>query len=137
MLLWLMHGWYALMPGVVVFIAGTLTLGVWRVWFESGPRKKYIPKGLVPFEPVRREFRRYGASTNVIESAFSIVETVCRNVKRWRPGDQIERWVGSGLLVAERQFRKVRGFCEIPLLLASLPTQFPENRLPTSGRCVV
>jgi hypothetical protein len=34
--------------------------------------------------------------TNVIESAFSIVETVCRNVKRWRTGDQIERWVGSG-----------------------------------------
>ena len=43
-----------------------------------------------------------------------------RNVKRWRPGDQIERWEGSGLLVAERQFRKVRGFREIPLLLASL-----------------
>jgi len=41
-------------------------------------------------------------------------------VKRWRPGDQIERWVGSGLLVAERQFRKVQGFREIPMLLASL-----------------
>ena len=62
MLLWLMHGWYALMPGVVVFIAGTLTLGVGRVWFESGPRKKYIPKGLVTFEPVRRECRRYGSA---------------------------------------------------------------------------
>jgi hypothetical protein len=66
------------------------------------------------------KLRRSLASTNVIESAFSIVETVCRNVKRWRPGDQIERWVGSGLLVAERQFRKVRGYREIPLLLASL-----------------
>ena len=77
------------------------------------------------------KLRRSLASTNVIESAFSIVETVCRNVKRWRPGDQIERWVGSGLLVAERLFRKVRGVREIPLLLASLPTQFPENRLPT------
>ncbi len=66
------------------------------------------------------KLRRSLASTNVIESAFSIVETVCRNVKRWRPGDQIERWVGSGLLVAERQFRKIRGFREIPLLLASL-----------------
>ena len=41
-------------------------------------------------------------------------------MKRWRPGDQIERWVGSGLLVAERQFRKVQGFREIPMLLASL-----------------
>ena len=58
--------------------------------------------------------------TNVIESAFSIVETVCRNVKRWRDGDHIERWVGSGLLVAERQFRKVIGHRQIPLLLSSL-----------------
>ena len=66
------------------------------------------------------QLRRTLSCTNVIESAFSIVETVCRNVKRWRPGDQIERWVGSGLLVAERQFRKVIGHRQIPLLLSSL-----------------
>jgi hypothetical protein len=48
---------------------------------------------------VPEQLRRSLCCTNVIESAFSIVETVCRNVKRWRPGDQIERWVGSGLLV--------------------------------------
>src|ERR1700704_5152593 len=64
------------------------------------------------------QLRRTLCCTNVIESAFSIVETVCRNVKRWRTGDQIERWVGSGLLVAEQQFRKVIGFRQIPLLLA-------------------
>ena len=66
------------------------------------------------------QLRRTLSSTNVIESAFSIVETVCRNVKRWRPGDQIERWVASGLLVAERQFRKVIGHRQIPLLLSSM-----------------
>lgn len=66
------------------------------------------------------QLRRTLCCTNVIESAFSIVETVCRNVKRWRPGDQIERWVGSGLLVAERQFRKVIGHRQIPLLLSSM-----------------
>jgi transposase-like protein len=66
------------------------------------------------------QLRRTLSSTNVIESAFSIVETVCRNVKRWRAGDQIERWVGSGLLVAERQFRKVIGYREIPMLLSSM-----------------
>jgi len=66
------------------------------------------------------QLRRTLCCTNVIESAFSIVETVCRNVKRWRPGDQTERWVGSGLLVAERQFRKVIGHRQIPLLLASM-----------------
>src|ERR1700726_442969 len=68
------------------------------------------------------QLRRTLASTNVIESAFSIVETVCRNVKRWRAGDQIERWVGSGLLVAERQFRRVIGHRQIPQLLSSLST---------------
>ena len=67
-------------------------------------------------EPLRRTL----CCTNVIESAFSIVETVCRNVKRWRSGDHIERWVGSGLLVAEQQFRKVKGHRQIPLLLSSL-----------------
>jgi transposase-like protein len=66
------------------------------------------------------QLRRTLSCTNVIESAFSIVETVCRNVKRWRTGDQIERWVGSGLLVAERQFRKVIGHRQIPLLLSSM-----------------
>ena len=64
--------------------------------------------------------RRTLCCTNVVESAFSIVETVCRNVKRWRDGDHIERWVGSGLLVAERQFRKVIGHKQIPLLLSSM-----------------
>jgi putative transposase len=57
------------------------------------------------------------ASTNVIESAFSIVERVCLNVKRWHAGDQRERWVGSGLLVAQKQFRRVKGHKQIPLLL--------------------
>jgi len=69
---------------------------------------------------VPEQLRKTLSSTNVIESAFSIVETVCRNVKRWQKGDQIERWVGSGLLVAERQFRKVVGLKHIPLLLTSL-----------------
>ena len=68
------------------------------------------------------QLRRTLCCTNVIESAFSIVETVCRNVKRWRDGDHIEPWVGSGLLVAERQFRKVIGHRQIPLLLSSMAT---------------
>ena len=48
-LLWLAHGWYALMPGVVVFIGGTLFSGVWHVWFESAPRMKQGKGGLPPW----------------------------------------------------------------------------------------
>ncbi len=75
------------------------------------------------------QLRRTLCCTNVIESAFSIVETVCRNVKRWRDGDHIERWVGSGLLVAERQFRKVIGHRQIPLLLSSLAVTVSKKSL--------
>jgi transposase-like protein len=66
------------------------------------------------------ELRRTLRSTNPIESAFSIVRVACRNVKRWRPGDHLERWVGSGLVVAERQFRRIVGYRALPGLIAVL-----------------
>jgi putative transposase len=71
------------------------------------------------------QLRKTLASTNVIESAFSIVEHVCKNVKRWHGGDQRERWVGSGLLVAQKQFRKVTGHKHIPALLRELEALVP------------
>ena len=41
-------------------------------------------------------------------------------MKRWHGGDQRERWVGSGLLVAEKQFRRVQGHKQIPALIKEL-----------------
>jgi putative transposase len=76
---------------------------------------------------VPMQLRKTLASTNVIESAFSIVEQVCKNVKRWHGGDQRERWVGSGLLVAQKQFRKVTGHKQIPALLRELEALAPSN----------
>jgi putative transposase len=77
---------------------------------------------------VPQQLRMTLASTNVIESAFSIVETVCRNVKRWHGGDQRERWIGSGLLIAQKQFRRVRGHKQIPELLRVLETLKPPSK---------
>jgi len=76
---------------------------------------------------VPMQLRKTLASTNVIESAFSIVETVCRNVKRWHGGDQRERWVGSGLLVAQKQFRRVTGHKQIPALITELESLAPSK----------
>jgi len=73
------------------------------------------------------QLRKTLASTNVIESAFSIVERVCANVKRRHAGDQRERWVGSGLLVAEKQFRRVQGHKQIPILLRKLEALVPSK----------
>jgi putative transposase len=81
------------------------------------------------------QIRRTLSSTNVIESAFSVVETVCRNVKRWRGGDQIERWVGSGLLVAEMKFRRVIGYAEISAVINAMARE--QQKSQTSKESVV
>jgi hypothetical protein len=59
-------------------------------------------------------------STNMIESAFSLVETGCRNVKRWQGGDQYLRWVASGLLWAESRWNRLHGYREMPILVKEL-----------------
>ena len=74
---------------------------------------------------VPQQLRLTLASTNVIELAFSIVEKVCLNVKRWHSGDQRERWIGSGLLVAQKQFRRIKGYKQIPVLLTELEADVP------------
>jgi transposase-like protein len=83
---------------------------------------------------VPMQLRKTLASTNVIESAFSIVERVCRNVKRWHGGDQRERWVGSGLLVAQKQFRRITGYKQIPALIRELEMLAPSKRAIAKAR---
>jgi putative transposase len=60
--------------------------------------------------------RRTLASTNPIESCLSTVERVARNVKRWRQGEQALRWTATGLLAAQKKFRRVKGYRELDLL---------------------
>ena len=60
--------------------------------------------------------RRTLASTNPIESCLSTVERVAHKVKRWRGGDQPLRWTATGLLEAEKKFRRVKGYRELEAL---------------------
>lgn len=69
---------------------------------------------------VPEKLRKTLFSTNPIESAFSVVEEKCGRVKKWQGGDMKLRWVASGLLFVEEQFRKVKGYREIPQLVAAL-----------------
>jgi hypothetical protein len=41
-------------------------------------------------------------------------------VKRWRTGDQRERWIGSGLIFVQRNFRRIVGCNAMPKLVAVL-----------------
>ena len=71
----------------------------------------------LPLSPL---LRKTLSTTNPIESAFSVVERICSRVKCWQRGDHIERWVGSALRVAEKNFRRVKGYKDLPKLLAAL-----------------
>lgn len=64
--------------------------------------------------------RRTLATTNPIESAFSVAESVTRRVKRWRDGTMRERWCVAGLLDAESRFRRVKGHKHMKELLNAL-----------------
>jgi putative transposase len=57
-------------------------------------------------------------STNPVESMISIARTTCRNVKRWRDGQMVRRWIAAGMLAAERSFRRLKGYKDMPALAA-------------------
>ena len=58
------------------------------------------------------------ATTNAIESLLSRTRHVKRNVKRWRGGMMVLRWVAAGVLEAAKGFRRVKGCQDMPALVA-------------------
>lgn len=63
------------------------------------------------------------ATTNAIESLMSSVRRASRNVKRWRGGDMITRWVALGVFSAEQRFRRIKGHRDMPSLVQALRPQ--------------
>jgi len=59
-------------------------------------------------------------STNPVESMISVGRKVTGNVKRWRDGKMALRWTAAGLLEAEKQFRRIKGYRELPVLRRAL-----------------
>lgn len=59
-------------------------------------------------------------STNPVESMIEIVRAHAHNVKRWQPGDMRLRWAAAGMLAASAQFRRVKGYRQLPALARAL-----------------
>ena len=70
------------------------------------------------------KLRQILASTNAIESGFSIVEKICRQVKRWQGRDHRLRWVGSALLYAESRWNRLHGHRHMPVLTNAIEIAF-------------
>jgi transposase-like protein len=68
-------------------------------------------------------FAQLGTSfktTNLLESVMARVEARRRRVTYWRTSDQKQRWCAAALLALEAQFRRVKGFRHLPLLVRAL-----------------
>jgi len=59
-------------------------------------------------------------TTNAIENLNSGIATYTRNVKRWRGGSMVVRWVSAAIQEAEKKFRRVQGFRDIEKLTKAL-----------------
>jgi putative transposase len=84
-----------------------------------------LREGLDEMFTVRRlgvpdRLARTMSCTNAIESMFSVVQDLTRRVKRWRDPKMVTRWVGVGMLEAERSFRRVKGCKDMPILVAAV-----------------
>lgn len=62
-------------------------------------------------------------STNPIENLNGLIAHHTRNVKRWKDGQMVLRWVASALADAATRMRKLRGCAQMKLLLKALDTR--------------
>jgi transposase-like protein len=61
------------------------------------------------------------ATTNLIESSFSYVRRVLRNVKRWQTNSpQAQRWIAAATLQLEKRYRRIRGCKSMSVLRSAL-----------------
>jgi len=56
-------------------------------------------------------------STNSIESGFSMVAKNIKNVKNWKTGTMVQRWVSAALLDAEHRAHRILGYRSMSVLI--------------------
>jgi len=69
---------------------------------------------------IKGKLRRTLESTNPCESMIDTVRTTQRNVKHWSSGEMGLRWTAAGMLEAEKQFRKIIGYTQLPQLAVAI-----------------
>ncbi len=67
-----------------------------------------------------RELQRSLACTDIIGNALGTVRLVSRNVKRWRNAEMALRWTATGLLEAQKTFRRLKAYRQLPILRNAL-----------------
>lgn len=60
--------------------------------------------------------RKSIAITNAIENLIGTIQTVSRNMKRWRSPSMICRWTALGVVIAEKSFSRIKGHRQMSVL---------------------
>lgn len=75
-----------------------------------------------------KTLERSFATTNPIENFNGGVRHISRRVKRWRGGQMILRWVAAAVGEAEKGFRRLKGYRDMPTIVAALRKHDRKNR---------
>lgn len=67
-------------------------------------------------------------STNAIENLNGLVGHFVRNVRRWRNGRMLVRWIATALHEATRSFRRLRGHRDLSALIRALDRETLDSR---------
>jgi len=67
-----------------------------------------------------RQIRKSLSTTNPIESLNSGIRNITRRVKHWRNSSMVIRWVCTGIVESEKNFRKINGHDHIDSLLMNI-----------------
>jgi transposase-like protein len=69
------------------------------------------------------QLRETLCSTNPIESANSVCRSIIRRVSNFKDGEMVIRHAAAGFIEAERGFRRIKGFRQLPVLVNMLSIQ--------------
>ena len=83
----------------------------WRGWRRSSPSS---------VSACRTNSGARSPATNIVENALGTVRQVTRNVKRWRHAEMALRWTAAGLLEAQKTFRRLKAYRQLPILRNAL-----------------
>jgi putative transposase len=67
-------------------------------------------------------------STNAIENLNGLVGHFVHNVRRWRDGRMLVRWIAAGLQEVTRSFRRLRGHRDLAALIRALDRTAMDSR---------
>lgn len=74
------------------------------------------------------------SSTNPIENLNGGLRRLTRRVKRWRGGSMAQRWGATALMEAEKRFRRIKGYRDLPQLLKALDALIAGARVDKKRR---